>query len=99
MPYRGEYQEQIVGELERNYIEIKDMHTKLQREEKEDQNCVEKLQALNVCNDCTVFDYIRYAIDERNALIDQYEKNLKNQKTMIAEFSHFDIKERIVDFF
>jgi hypothetical protein len=38
-------------------------------------------------------------IDERNALIDQFDKNLKNQKTMIAEFNHFDINERIVDFF
>ena len=24
---------------------------------------------------------------------------MKNQKTMIAEFNHFDIKERIIDFF
>ena len=31
--------------------------------------------------------------------MDQYEKNLKNQKTMIAEFNHFDINERIIDFF
>ena len=72
------YQELIVGELERNYHQIKDMHTKLQREEKEDQNLAEKLQQLDMCNDCTVFDYIRNVIDERNALIDQYEKNLKN---------------------
>lgn len=75
------------------------MHNKLQREEKEDHSIVEKLSALDICNDCTVFDYIRNAIDERNAVIDQYEKNLKNQKTMIAEFNHFDIKERIIDFF
>ena len=54
---------------------------------------------MDMCTDCTVFDYIRNVIDERNALIDQYEKNLKNQKTMIAEFNHFDIKERIIDFF
>lgn len=46
-----------------------------------------------------LFDYIRNEIDERNALINEYEKNLKNQKTMIAEFNHFDVKERIVDFF
>lgn len=32
-------------------------------------------------------------------MIDTYEKNLKNQKTMIAEFNHFDINERIVEFF
>jgi predicted RNase H-like nuclease (RuvC/YqgF family) len=40
---RGVYQELIVGELERNYIQIKDMYNKLQREEKEDQNLAEKL--------------------------------------------------------
>lgn len=40
---RGEYQELIVGELERNYIQIKDMNNKLQKEEKEDQNLAEKL--------------------------------------------------------
>lgn len=96
---RGVYQELIVGELERNYIQIKDMYNKLQREEKEDQNLAEKLAQLDMCTDCTVFDYIRNVIDERNALIDQYERNLKNQKTMIAEFNHFDIKERIIDFF
>ena len=88
-----------MGELERNFIQIKDMHNKLQREEKEDQNLAEKLAQLDMCTDCTVFDYIRNVIDERNALIDQYERNLKNQKTMIAEFNHFDIKERIIDFF
>lgn len=54
------------------------MHSKLQREEKEDQNLAERLSTLDICNDCTVFDYIRNVIDERNALIDQYEKNLKN---------------------
>ena len=38
----------------------------------------EKLAELDMCTDCTVFDYIRNVIDERNALIDQYERNLKN---------------------
>jgi len=41
--FRGVYQKLIVGELERNYIQIKDMHTKLQNEEKEDQFLAEKL--------------------------------------------------------
>lgn len=68
--YRGVYQELIVGELESNYIQIKDMHSKLQKEEKEDQNLAEKLAQLDVSTDCTVFDYIRNVIDERNALID-----------------------------
>lgn len=76
--FRGVYQELIVGELESNYVQIKDMHNKLQKEEKEDQNLAEKLAQLDVSTDCTVFDYIRNVIDERNALIDQYEKNLKN---------------------
>jgi len=67
---RGQYQELIVGELERNFIQIKDMFNKLQREEKEDQNLADKLDLLDKCTDCTVFDYIRNVIDERNALID-----------------------------
>ena len=54
------------------------MHTKLQREEKEDQNMADKMASLDMCTDTTVFDYIRGVIDERNALIDQYERNLKN---------------------
>ena len=54
------------------------MHKKLQREEKEDEHMHEKLIQLDLCNDCTVFDYFRGVIDERNALIDQYERNLKN---------------------
>jgi len=33
---RGNYKEQILGELERNYNQIKTMHYKLQREERED---------------------------------------------------------------
>ena len=55
------------------------MHKKLQREEKEDEHMHEKLIQLDLCNDCTVFDYIRGVIDERNALIDQYERNLKTE--------------------
>lgn len=34
--FSGYYREMIVGELERNYNQIKDMHEKLVREEKED---------------------------------------------------------------
>ena len=75
------------------------MHDKLSREEKEDQTLQDKLAQLERCTDTSIFDYIRSFIDQRNALINQYEKNLKNQKTMIAEFNYFDIKERIVDFF
>ena len=75
------------------------MYEKLTKEEKEDQTLQDRLAALERCTDTSIFDYIRSVIDERNALINQYEKNLKNQKTMIAEFNHFDIKERIIDFF
>jgi hypothetical protein len=68
----------IVGELERNYSQIKDMFEKLTREEKEDQNLQDKLAALERCTDTSIFDYIRGVIDERNALINSYETNLKN---------------------
>jgi len=69
------------------------MHYKLQRENQEDQTLNDTLASLETSLDTQVFDYIRSVIDERNALIDSYEKNLKNQKTMIAEFNHFDINE------
>lgn len=75
------------------------MHYKLQRENQEDQTLNDTLASLETSLDTQVFDYIRSVIDERNALIDSYEKNLKNQKTMIAEFNHFDINERVVEFF
>jgi hypothetical protein len=89
----------ILGELERNYNQIKSMHYKLQRENQEDQTLNDTLARLETSLDTHVFDYIRSVIDDRNALIDSYEKNLKNQKTMIAEFNHFDINERVVEFF
>jgi hypothetical protein len=75
------------------------MFGKLKREESEDATLNQTLASLEKNMDKQVFDYVRSVIDERNALIDTYEKNLKNQKTMIAEFNHFDINERIVDFF
>lgn len=59
----------IVGELERNFIQIRDMHDKLTREEKEDQILMDKLAALERCTDTSIFDYIRSVIDERNALL------------------------------
>lgn len=45
-----------------------------------------------------VFDEIRNVIDDRRAMIIEYE-NLKNQKTMIAEYNHIDIEEHIIEFF
>jgi len=75
------------------------MHFKLEREEREDQTLNDTLAELERTADAQTFDYIRSVIDERYALIDNYERNLKNQKTMIAEFNHFDINERIIDFF
>lgn len=75
---QGTYKEMILGELERNYNQIKTMHYKLQREEREDQTLSDTLVSLENTLDTQVFDYIRSIIDERNALIDSYEKNLKN---------------------
>jgi hypothetical protein len=89
----------IIGELNRNYKTIQDMFLKLKREESEDATLNQTLATLDKDMDRQVFDYIRSIIDERNCLVDTYEKNLKNQKTMIAEFNHFDINERIIDFF
>ena len=67
---RGSYKEQILGELERNYGQIKTMHYKLQREEREDQTLGDALQSLETQFDAQAFDYIRSIIDERHALID-----------------------------
>lgn len=60
----------ILGELERNYTQIKSMHYKLQREEREDHTLNDTLAELEKNADAQVFDYIRSVIDERNALID-----------------------------
>ena len=68
----------ILGELERNYTQIKNMHFKLEREEREDQTLNDTLAELERTADVQTFDYIRSVIDERNALIDTYERNLKN---------------------
>lgn len=68
----------IVGELDRNYCQIRDMYDKLTREEKEDQTLQDRLTALERSTDTSIFDYVRSVIDERNALINAYEKNLKN---------------------
>lgn len=54
------------------------MHDKLTKEEKEDQTLQDKLASLEKSTDTQVFDYVRSLIDERNALINEYEKNLKN---------------------
>jgi hypothetical protein len=45
------------------------------------------------------FEYICSIIDDRRALISKYEKNLKTQKTLIAEYNHIDIDEHIIEFF
>lgn len=69
----------ILGELEKNYNQIKDMHHKLIKEEREDQTLSDRLCALEKNpSDTALFDYIRNVIDERNALINEYELNLKN---------------------
>lgn len=43
---QGSYKEMILGELERNYNQIKTMHYKLQREEREDQTVNDTLASL-----------------------------------------------------
>jgi hypothetical protein len=75
---QGVYNEMIIGELNRNYKTIQDMFLKLKREEAEDATLNQTLASLEKNMDRTVFDYVRSVIDERNCLIDQYEKNLKN---------------------
>lgn len=42
----GQYKEMILGELERNYTQIKNMHFKLEREEREDQTLNDTLAEL-----------------------------------------------------
>ena len=42
----GEYKEMILGELERNYTQIKNMNFKLEREEREDQTLQDTLTEL-----------------------------------------------------
>lgn len=59
----------IVGELDRNYAQIRDMYEKLIREEKEDQTLQDRLSSFERSTDTGIFDYIRGVIDERNALI------------------------------
>lgn len=39
---------------------------------------LERSQGEQANSDLNLFDYIRNEIDERNALINEYEKNLKN---------------------
>ena len=77
----GHYKDVIVGELEKNYVQIKDMHDKLQKEEKEDQTLNDKITSLErsqSAQDINIFDYIRKIIDERTALITVYDSELKN---------------------
>lgn len=97
----GFYKDMIVGELEKNYIQIKDMSEKLELERQEDTTLKQKIGSLDNEEEAhiKVFDYIRNVIDDRNALINLYETNLKSHKTMIAEFNHMDLTERIIDFF
>ena len=54
------------------------MHEKLVREEKEDSMLQDKLAIFERSADTSIFEYIRGVIDERNSLINLYEKNLKN---------------------
>jgi hypothetical protein len=99
----GYYKKMIVGELEKNYMQINEMSEKLGIEQNEDGLLKEKLALLD-CEqndelDLKDFEYICSIIDDRRALISKYEKNLKSQKTLIAEYNHIDIDEHIIEFF
>jgi hypothetical protein len=98
----GFYKKMIVGELEKNYMQINEMADKLAVEQNEDAR-IFKLPLLDSENndgfDIKDFEYISGIIDDRRALISQYEKNLKIQKTLIAEYNHIDIDEHIIEFF
>lgn len=82
---------------------INEMAEKLGMEQQEDGMLKEKLALLdsekNDELDLNDFEYICSIIDDRRALISKYEKNLKTQKTLIAEYNHIDIDEHIIDFF
>jgi hypothetical protein len=56
-----------------------------------------KIKALELESDVlSIFDEVR----NWQVLIQEYEQNLRSQKsTMIAEYSHIDIEENIVEFF
>lgn len=77
------------------------MFAELQIEKGDDQNLKDKLASLESASgtDLKVFDYVRNIIDNRTALVSNCETNLKYQKTLIAEFNHIDIKERIIEYF
>lgn len=98
----GFYKKMIVGELEKNYMQINEMADKLSLEQNEDTR-IFKLPLLNAeCEDdfdLKDFEYISSIIDDRRALISQYEKNLLVQKTLIAEYNHIDIDDHIIEFF
>jgi predicted nuclease with TOPRIM domain len=74
----GYYKKMIVGELERNYMEINDMAEKLGLERQEDSILKEKLALLddesNEELDLNDFEYICQIIDDRRALIQKYDK-------------------------
>lgn len=99
----GYYKKMIVGELEKNYMQVNEMAEKLGIEQKEDALLKEKLALLDpdINEELNIddFEYICSIIDDRRALISKYEKNLKTQKTLIAEYNHIDIDEHIIEFF
>ena len=83
----------IVGELEKNYMQINEMAEKLGIEQQDNGTLKEKLALLDADHNDELnlddFEYICSIIDDRRALISKYEKNLKTQKTLIAESSYF----------
>mmetsp|Transcript_30778 Transcript_30778/g.30301 ORF Transcript_30778/g.30301 Transcript_30778/m.30301 type:complete len:245 (-) Transcript_30778:291-1025(-) len=98
----GVYKKMIVGELEKNYMQVNEMADKLAIEQSEDTR-IFKMPILDSENndelDIKDFEYISSIIDDRRVLIMKYEQNLKIQKTLIAEYNHIDIDEHIIEFF
>mmetsp|Transcript_30777 Transcript_30777/g.30297 ORF Transcript_30777/g.30297 Transcript_30777/m.30297 type:complete len:245 (-) Transcript_30777:291-1025(-) len=98
----GVYKKMIVGELEKNYMQVNEMADKLAIEQNEDTR-IFKMPILDSENndelDIKDFEYISSIIDDRRVLIMKYEQNLKIQKTLIAEYNHIDIDEHIIEFF
>ena len=98
----GHYKKMIVGKLETNYDQINEMSAKLDHENTQNGEIKERIKQFEngeTGKNMKAFDEIRNAIDDRQALIQDFENNLANQKTMIAEYNHIDIEEHIIDFF
>lgn len=96
----GHYKSMIVGELQKNYVKINEMAVRLGQELRENEALKEKVKKLEADEEgMELLGQVRSVVDDREAMIIEYDDYLKNSKTMIAENNHIDIEEHIVDFF